>query len=153
MQHPVLGIAVSIAALVAWSGPAAAQDLVNYTVQMNGAAATPPNREPSTGTATFILSGTQLRYAITVQGLSGPATAAHIHLGRVGVAGAPVLTLPVTSVAAGSVSEGTIDLTQDVSQGVSGDSLVVLFNNGSAYINVHTAAHPSGEIRGQVVRQ
>ena len=33
---------------------------------------------------------------------------------------------------------------------VSLDSLRVLFNNGHAYANVHTAAHPGGEIRDQV---
>jgi hypothetical protein len=39
-----------------------------------------------------------------------------------------------------------------VSKGVSGDSLKVLLNNGNAYVNVHTAAHGAGEIRGQVAK-
>ena len=33
------------------------------------------------------------------------------------------------------------------------DSLLVLMRNGHAYVNVHTVAHPGGEIRGQVVKQ
>jgi len=31
------------------------------------------------------------------------------------------------------------------------DSLAVLLRNGNAYVNVHTAANPNGEIRGQIV--
>jgi hypothetical protein len=30
------------------------------------------------------------------------------------------------------------------------DSLLVLLRNGNAYINIHTAANPDGEIRGQI---
>ncbi len=33
---------------------------------------------------------------------------------------------------------------------ISLDSLRVLFNNGNAYVNVHTSANPGGEIRDQV---
>ena len=33
---------------------------------------------------------------------------------------------------------------------VSLDSLRVLFNNGNSYANVHTSAHPTGEIRDQI---
>jgi hypothetical protein len=87
MELRILGIAASVALLTGWSGPAAApQQSVTYTAQMNGTAATPPNTEKATGTATLTLAGNQLRYTITVQGLSGPATAAHIDVGKVGAA-------------------------------------------------------------------
>jgi hypothetical protein len=85
MELRILGIAASAALLTGWSGPAAApQQSVTYTAHMNGTAATPPNTEKATGTATLTLMGNQLRYTITAQGLSGPATAAHIHVGEVG---------------------------------------------------------------------
>ena len=153
MELRILGIAASVALLTAWSGPAAApQQSVTYTAQMNGTAATPANTEKATGTATLTLAGNQLRYTITVQGLSGPATAAHIHLGKVGVSGPPVYTFTIKKIADGTLAEGSVDLTKDVSKGVSGDSLKVLLNNGNAYVNVHTAAHGAGEIRGQVAK-
>jgi hypothetical protein len=87
---------------------------------------------------------------LTVLGLSGPATMAHIHLGKVGVAGPHVYNFDIKKIASGTLAEGYIDLTKDVSPGVSGDSLKTLLNNGSAYVNVHTAANPGGEIRGQI---
>jgi hypothetical protein len=47
----------------------------------------------------------------------------------------------------GLISNGTFIGTEN-SQ-VSGDSLVVLLTNGRAYVDIHTAANPGGEIRGQ----
>jgi Cu/Zn superoxide dismutase len=153
MELRILGIAASVAVLAGWSGPATApQQSVKYTAKMNGVTETPPNTEKATGTATLTLAGNQLRYTITVQGLSGPATAAHIHLGKVGVSGPPVYTFTIKKIADGTLAEGSVDLTKDVSKGVSGDSLKVLLNNGNAYVNVHTAAHGAGEIRGQVAK-
>ena len=153
MQLRILGIAASVAVLTGWSGPAAAPpQSVKYTAKMNGATETPPNTEKATGTATLTIARGQLRYTITVQGLSGPATAAHIHLGKVGVSGPPVYTFAINKIADGTLAEGSVDLTKDVSKGVSGDSLKVLLNNGNAYVNVHTAAHGAGEIRGQVAK-
>jgi hypothetical protein len=54
------------------------------------------------------------------------------------------------------VASGTIDLNQPISNGsssISGDSLLTLLNAGLLYTNVHTAANPGGEIRGQITRQ
>jgi Cu/Zn superoxide dismutase len=154
MELRFLGFVASAALLAGWSGPAAApQQSVKYAAKMNSGSETPANTEKATGTATLTLAGSQLRYTITVQGLSGPATAAHIHVGKVGVAGPPVYTFMIEKIAAGTLAQGSIDLTKDVSKGVSGDSLKVLLNNGNAYVNVHTAAHGAGEIRGQVAKQ
>jgi Cu/Zn superoxide dismutase len=153
MELRILGVVASIAVLTGWSGPATVpQQSVKYMAKMNGATETPPNTEKATGTATLTLAGNQLRYMITVQGLSGPATAAHIHLGKVGISGPPVYTFTIKKIADGTLAEGSVDLTKDVSKGVSGDSLKVLLNNGNAYVNVHTAAHGAGEIRGQVAK-
>jgi Cu/Zn superoxide dismutase len=153
MELRILGVVASIAVLTGWSGPATVpQQSVKYMAKMNGATETPPNTEKATGTATLTLAGNQLRYMITVQGLSGPATAAHIHLGKVGISGPPVYTFTIKKIADGTLAEGSVDLTKDVSKGVSGDSLKVLLSNGNAYVNVHTAAHGAGEIRGQVAK-
>ena len=154
MKFRTLGLATSLVAIGAWSAPVhptpARAQAVHYQAQLNGASETPANTSTATGTATFVLNGNRLRYTVTVLGLSGPATMAHIHVGAKGASGPPVYSFNIKKVAAGTLAQGYVDLTKEVSKGVSGDSLKTLLANGNAYVNVHTAAHPGGEIRGQI---
>lgn len=154
MKLQTLGLAVSLVAVGAWSVPvrpaSPAPQAVRYEAHMNGANETPANTSAATGSATFVLTGHRLRYTVTVLGLSGPATMAHIHVGAMGASGPPVYTFRIKKAAAGTLAQGYIDLSKEVSKGVSGDSLKTLLANGNAYVNVHTAAHPGGEIRGQI---
>ena len=130
---------------------------VIYTSSLNGANERPtPNGSAATGTATFTLVGNSLSYIVSVSGLTGPATASHIHVGASTAAGPVIVPFVTGSVASGNVTTGTIDLTQPVSNGttsITGDSLKVLLNNGGAYANVHTAQFGGGEIRGQIIKQ
>jgi hypothetical protein len=154
MKLQILGITASVALLAAWTHPVpAVTQGTKYTVDLKGASATPPVAGNASGKATLTVSGNTAHYEITVNELSGPATMAHIHVGQPGVAGPPVYTFKINKVGSGKLAEGDIDLTKPANKTVSGDSLKVLLNNGSAYINVHTAAHPGGEIRGQIVKQ
>jgi hypothetical protein len=108
----------------------------------------------TTGTSTAYdpaLPGqTAVAYSVTVSGLSGPATAAHIHgPATVDDAAGPIVPLTVTSTGtSGVVVSGTFSSTGNAN--VSMDSLLVLLRNGMSYVNVHTAANPNGEIRGQI---
>ena len=70
--------------------------------------------------------------------LTGPAVAAHIHIGRRGDAGpvAAALCGPCTSPAGGKVN-------------VNAATLQAL-QSGGAYVNIHTAMNAAGEIRGQI---
>jgi Cu/Zn superoxide dismutase len=156
MKIQILGIAASAALLAVSARPAAAQQReqpIKYTVEMKASMAMPPVAGNAAGRATMTYEGHKLHYTVTVDGLSGPATMAHIHVGKLGMSGPPVYTFAINKVASGKLAEGDIDLSMAASKTVSGDSLKVLLNNGSAYINVHTAAHPGGEIRGQVVKE
>jgi len=93
---------------------------------------------------------TNFAYSITVNGLSGPATEACIH-GPAGVfdVSEELASLTITSQQTnGVIVSGTFIETENPQ--VSGDSLRVLLMNGNAYVDVHTAANPDGEIRGQV---
>jgi len=126
-----------------------------YLAQMSGANEVPAVTTGASGTATFTLSGKSLSYVVTVNGLSGNAAASHIHVGAAGSNGGIVVPFNAAAVQSGQVASGTIDLTQPVSNGtssISGDSLLTLLNKGLLYTNVHTAANPTGEIRGQITR-
>jgi hypothetical protein len=90
------------------------------------------------GSFTATLSGRQLNWKLTFSKLSGPATAAHIHLGAKGKAGNVLIPLcgPCKSGAHGS-SALTVAVTKD-------------FKKHLLYVNVHTTKNPGGEIRGQL---
>jgi hypothetical protein len=72
-------------------------------------------------------------------------TAAHFHNGAIGVNGGVVRT--ITNDFAGNTASGiwTSSDTEPLTPGLIADLLA-----GNLYINVHTAANPGGEIRGQV---
>jgi CHRD domain len=86
------------------------------------------------------VSGGKLRWRLTFAKLTGPATAAHIHLGAKGKAGNVLIALcaPCHSGVA-----GTAMLTA---------TAVNDFKKHLLYVNIHTAKNPAGEIRGQLAR-
>jgi glucose/arabinose dehydrogenase/plastocyanin len=97
------------------------------------------------GLALFSLDGNTLRFSINYSGLSGPATAAHIHgpADVSGSAGIQVSLMPyvVGTLGASGAFSGTL---------VIPDDLKAMMLSGQTYVNIHTAANPSGEIRGQI---
>lgn len=125
-----------------------------FSATLTGASERPtPVVTTATGSADFTFSGDTLYFTIVVDSLSSAATAAHIHgpSGPEGTAG-PILgfTLNDTTITTGTLASGFA--TSPTEPSVSMDSLMVLMRNGNAYVNVHTATNPEGEIRGQVVQ-
>jgi len=98
------------------------------------------------GTGTFTLNDAkdQLTYSISASGLSGSITAAHIHLGSSSANGLPVKTLTFSGTTAAGVWAKN-DATDPFA-----DSLFKKLIAGELYVNIHTAANPGGEIRGQI---
>ena len=80
----------------------------------------------------------KLVYTVTYEGLSGPATAAHFH-GPANAGQNAGVVVPFASAASPIKGEATLTDAQ------AADLLA-----GRWYVNVHTRAHPGGEIRGQV---
>lgn len=109
---------------------------------LSGAKETPPNSSTASGTGVLALdpSSGGIRGFARTTGVNG--TAAHIHVGASGVAGPVIVTLTETAPDSDiwAVPEGTT-LTS---------SQIASFNNGELYYNVHSAAFPGGEIRGQL---
>jgi hypothetical protein len=81
-----------------------------------------------------------ISYVLTVQNID-PATAAHIHIGPVGVAGPPVVHLaaPTNGSSSGTIHNVDKDLIKAIRQ-----------NPGDYYVNVHNSVYPPGAIRGQL---
>lgn len=114
-------------------------DLI-FSAAMSGDDENPPVTTDGVGLATayFNVNKTQAHINITVNGLSGPITAAHIHDGLPGING-PVI-LPITF-SGNSAQTDIVNITP---------ALFGKLVSGGFYVNVHTAANPSGEIRGQI---
>lgn len=91
-----------------------------------------------TGTLTKSDSGTVLTWQLSFSNLTGPGTAAHIHIGEPGKAG-PVVVPLCTPCTSGATGTANINAT-----------VLEAIQNGTAYANVHTRTNPAGEIRGQV---
>lgn len=129
----------------------------NPKAHLSGSNEVPPVETDAQGEVQFRVNedGSEMSYTLIVANIENVA-AAHIHSGAVGVNGPVVVQLfggPTTSGRTnGILAEGTItaaDLTGPLSGMTMGD-LLELINTGGAYVNVHTVANPSGEIRGQL---
>jgi hypothetical protein len=108
------------------------------------------------GHAVFRVSGSTLHYQVSVKHLTGSATQAHIHAPaergtNTGIAvwlcGSATNPGPAGTPACSSATSGTLI---EGSASVTAEQLAWLAS-GMAYVNVHTAAHPPGEVRGQIL--
>ena len=131
---------LALGATIALAGPAFAEKM---KVTLDSKSEVPPNTSAGTGTADvdYDAASKKLTWKLTYSGLSGPATGAHFHgpaeAGK--NAGVKVAIPNATS----SPAEGSAILT---------DEQAADLTAGKYYINVHTAANPGGEIRGQVTK-
>jgi hypothetical protein len=150
-----LVLAAAGAMLACGSDATSPQAETTYVARLSATNEVPAIPAGATGTATFTLTGRSLSYRVTVTGLSGNAAASHIHVGGAGVNGNIIVPFSAAAVQTGQVASGTIDLNAPISNGqstITGDSLLFLLDRGLAYTNVHTPAHPGGEIRGQIIK-
>ncbi len=121
---------------------AAQAETIAFKGTMNGATEVPAKTTDGKGTVSASLdtSTKVLTYGVEYTGLSGPATMAHFHgPAEPGKNAGVVLPFPTPT----SPIQGTATLT---------DAQVADLMGGEWYANVHTAANPAGEIRGQLVR-
>jgi hypothetical protein len=114
----------------------------NFHASLLGSNEVPPGDADGTGTARIAINDAtnQVCTDLEVRNI-GNVTAAHIHEGRAGVNGPPVITLDAPD-----------DDDSDDCDTVS-DALVDRMRRmpGDFYVNVHTTDFPNGAIRGQIV--
>lgn len=147
------------AALVVMAGAVSAEaQTLNFTAHLSGANEVPGVVNGAGGTATISLNTATrvVTYRIDVYNMPSGTTAAHFHAGGPGVSGPVVVNF---TVAAGISNDFAItgtatsaDLVPRTAQGVgSWDDFIQALTLGQIYVNVHSAANPGGEVRGQVV--
>lgn len=121
-----------------------------FTATLNGASETVPNGSPGTGTATITLelndpldlNDNTLSYNVSYSNLSALTTAAHIH--------GPAAPGSNAGVILGFTGPfGTTSGSFVASNVAANPTVTSALLNGLAYVNIHTTAIPSGEIRGQ----
>ena len=118
---------------------------------------TPAVASNAQGEAIFHLSpdGTELSYKLIVANIHD-VLFAHIHMAPAGENGQVVAFLyhgpTISGRTQGILAQGTITASDLVGPlaGFALSDLVSAIESGNAYANVHTTAHPMGEIRGQI---
>jgi len=134
---------VTVCALTLVSAAAHAAT-IQLKADLKASAEVPPKDSAGMGTLTGTLNTetNEFTYHIEFSGLTGPAVAAHFHGPAAEGANAkpqlPIKGSPVTS-----PIDGKATLTAEQAK----DLL-----DGKWYFNLHTAANPGGEIRGQVLK-
>jgi CHRD domain len=110
------------------------------TASLSGSQENPPTASSASGTGRLVVHPVTRAASggVTFTGMT--ATAAHIHIGATGTNG-PVI-VPLTAAGAGVFNlPATAVLTADQFRA---------YKQGELYFNVHSAANPGGEIRGQI---
>ncbi len=112
-----------------------------FDAGLTGAQEVPPVSTPASGTADMRYNtGTNmLSWSVTHSGLSGPVTGAHIH-GPAGPGQNAGVVIPFTNLGAATITGEARITPEQLTQ----------LASGQWYVNLHTARHPGGEIRGQL---
>jgi CHRD domain len=137
----IAGLAVAV--IAATSIPARTE-LLSYKIELKGSSEVPPN--PSKATAnvslTYDTGEKKLTWKGSYSGLTGPVTVAHFH-GPAGMGKNAAIALAMASGNLPASFEGSANLTDEQAADLAA---------GRWYLDLHTAAYPAGEIRGQVVK-
>jgi hypothetical protein len=130
-------------ALAAAFVTSASAETVDYRAKLSGRSEIPKVDSKGKGKldASFDSTSKELKYTLTFEGLSGPATAAHFH-GPATRGQSGGVIAPIGGANPGSPVSGSVTLTENQAKAL---------RSGKIYVNVHTAADPGGEIRGQVL--
>jgi hypothetical protein len=128
-----------VLAIIAFAGAGRLAFAADVNVTLSGDQVTPAVTTSASGSGTITIGDDHsVSGSVTTTGVAGPA--AHIHMAAAGQNG-PVI-VPMTK---------SGDNTWTVQAGAKlTDQQYDAFKAGNLYVNVHSAAHPGGEIRGQL---
>lgn len=128
----------TVSAALLFVAPFAQAEKVKFSTDLTSAAVVPPTDSKAKGSAevTVDTDAKKVNWTVKIDGLTGEATAAHIH----GPASEKEQAPPVIDMSA-NIMQGSADITPEQWEAL---------KDGKYYINIHTAKFPDGEIRGQL---
>jgi hypothetical protein len=140
--------------------------IVTFKATMNAAAEQQKDPVVSTGTGTFTATldtaTNVFTYDVAFTGLTSNVTLGHIHGPAAANANAGT-TINFATLAGATFSVGatagtahgttTLNVANQITATVNGDSLKKLLLAGLTYANIHTVNYGGGEIRGQITKQ
>jgi hypothetical protein len=139
-----------------------AADTVLFKADLAGSNQVPPSQTTGAGTvtATYDSATKRLSWKGSYSGLSGPATAAHLHGPAAAGANARLvfwISENINQCAQGECRLNGDTKAQPLTSPFEGsatltDSQAAELMTGMYYVNIHTNAYPRGEIRGQLVQ-
>jgi CHRD domain len=138
--RPTLAV-IACAGALAFASPSMAA-MMNMKATLSASSEVPKNDSKGTGSVsvTYDPATKKLSWKGSYSGLTGPCTAAHFHGPAPAGKNAGVM-VPINP--HGPSFEGSATLNEAQANALMG---------GNMYVNIHTAAHKAGEIRGQVVK-
>ena len=138
MASPLKRAAVAATAVLLAAGMGLAS-AATLRLTLSGSRETPPVKTMARGSAVIKVSADgAVSGKVNTSGIKG--TMAHIHEGAPGEAGPPIITLMMGPHGTWMVPAGSKLTPHQYEE----------YKAGDLYINVHSAAHPAGEIRGQL---
>jgi hypothetical protein len=126
-----------------------------FKAKLKGDNEVPPVSAIAEGKVKLKVKESNIKFKLNITGISD-ATAAHIHQGKSGQNGEPVVDLLAIGYKAktqnGVYINGSIVDSSLIGpmKGMTISDLVSSMNDGNNYVNVHTQENPDGEIRGQL---
>jgi hypothetical protein len=138
-----LSLGVMAAALgLSVCGMVLAADSTAFVAKLSAAYELPVNASPGSGTleASLDKQTSVLSWTVSYSGLTGPVKSGHFH--------GPALAGTNAGVALGFT--GSVDSPVKGSATLTASQIDELMS-GKWYVNLHTAANPGGEVRGQVM--
>lgn len=137
-----LASAMLLGAVLIGVTTAARAEVIKLQAELKGSNEVPPNASAGSGKAeaTFDTDTKVLSYTVSYSDLTGPAMGAHFH-GPSDAGKNAGIVLPFKTVQ--SPIQGSAPLT---------DAQAADLLAGKWYANIHTAANPGGELRGQMMK-
>ncbi len=132
----MVGVALVVAGC---ASPERGMGMEGHRVVLQGSQEVPPVTTAATGSGVITIKPDRsVSGSVTTTGIN--ATAAHIHEAAAGANGPVIVPMTKSGDATWSVAAGA-KLTE---------AQYAAHRAGNLYVNVHSAAHPNGEIRGQI---